>query len=306
MNCPKCKSSHIKRKGIRNDKQRFFCHECGQYWQTGTNKPNGDILRQLSNRFSEDELRTIARGKGLNPHHVERPSIDFEGEDVSIGFCTDTHIGEVSFNDSLWYSFIDECQREKVSLIAHAGDLIDGMSNRPDQVYHLTDIGFSAQMQHAEKLLDYSPIPIVAISGNHDRYAVKSGGLFVLPDLAGRVKNMTYLGSDVGNFNVNGTDWMLWHGEDGSSYATSYRVQKIVESFTGGEKPHVLLCGHTHKQVYIFERNVHCVSGGALSYQSSWMKSTRKACHTGFHIIKARIADGEIKRFSVTWYPFYR
>jgi predicted phosphodiesterase len=307
MNCPECKSSHIKRKGIRNEKQRFYCHECGKYWQDcPTKRTNGDILRQLSNRFSDEELRAIAKGRGLNPHSVDRPLINFEGEEVTVGFCTDTHIGEMSFNDSLWEAFIHECRKENVRLILHAGDLVEGMSNRPDQIYHLDDIGISKQMDHAQRLLDYSPIPIYGISGNHDRWQIKSNGLFVLPDLEKRCDRFKYIGSDFGSITINGTEWMLWHGEDASSYATSYRVQKLVEAFTGGDKPHVLLCGHTHKQGYFFDRNVHCVTGGALSYQSAWMKATRKACHTGFHIIKARIADNEIKRFSVTWYPFYR
>ncbi len=215
-------------------------------------------------------------------------------------------MGGREFDDSLWTAFLDECEREGVQLIAHAGDLHEGMSNRPDQIYQLTDIGVSAQMARSRRLLAMTDLPMKIIDGNHDRWGIKSNGLFMVQEVARDLPHVEYLGPDMGEFTINGSRWMLWHGEDGSSYATSYRMQKIIESFTGGQKPQVLLAGHTHKQGYNFERNIHAVQGGALSYQSAWMRSTRKACHTGFHIIHARIRKGEIVRFAPVWYPFYK
>lgn len=269
-------------------------------------EPDDILVKKLYERFSHDELSAIANGKSINPARLSRPVIDFKGDDVVIGFVTDTHIGEESFDDSLWISFLAECKREGVQMILHAGDVHEGMSNRPDQVYHLTDIGASAQMDHAAQLFGMTDIPIKVIDGNHDRWGIKSNGLFMVRDLAARMpEHVEFLGSDVGEVVINGTRWMLWHGEDGSSYATSYRIQKIIEAFTGGDKPQVLLCGHTHKQISMFDRNIHAVSGGALSYQSTWMRSTRKPCHTGFYIIHARIKDGHIIRFAPIWYPFY-
>jgi len=256
-------------------------------------------------RYTPHELRALARGWGLSQSSLSRPALTFEGEEVCIGFCTDTHIGEESFNDSLWESFINECKRQNVDAILHAGDILEGMSNRPDQAYHLTDLGASAQMDHAERLFKKTDLPIYCIDGNHDRWLVKSSGLYAVRDLAARLDNVEFLGADCGDLEINGTIWRLWHGEDGSSYATSYRVQKLIESFTGGDKPNVLLCGHTHKSGYFFERNIHAVTGGALSYQSSWMKSKRYPCHTGFWIIRATTQDKQIVRFSPTWYPIY-
>lgn len=263
------------------------------------------IIKKILERYTDDELRIIAEGKTINPNQHNRPVIDFDGEQVTICFATDTHIGSKYFSDHLWVSMLKECEKQGVQSILFGGDLIEGMSNRPDQVYSLDDIGFSAQMDHATELLAMTEIPIYTIDGNHDRWGIKSGGVFAVKDIANRLDHVTFLGHDMGTIDINGTSWMLWHGEDGSSYATSYRVQKIIEAFTGGNKPQVLLCGHTHKQLYIFERNVHAVSGGALSYQSAWMQSKRLANHTGFHIIMATIRDSQIVSFSPTFYPFY-
>jgi predicted phosphodiesterase len=264
------------------------------------------VLMKLKTQYSIEELKVLSNGKGLNPATIDKPSISFAGEEVCIAHVTDTHIGEETFKDYLWDAFLQECKNEGVQMIMHTGDVLEGMSNRPDQIYHLTDVGFSAQLDHAERLFKMTDIPIKCIDGNHDRWGIKSSGLFAIRDLAQRCNHVEFVGSDCGDVIVNGTVWRLWHGEDGSSYASSYRLQKIIEAFTGGDKPFVLLAGHSHKYVKLFERNIWAVSGGALSYQSSWMRATRKACHTGFTIIHATIRDKQVVKFSDTFYPFYK
>lgn len=311
--CTECGSEHIILKGKRNGKQRYKCCDCGKWFnviiseknEPDYEKTDNPIIKQLLDRYTSDELRIIANGKSINPKQQNRPIVDFDGDEIVIGFATDLHIGSVSFDDFLWESFLKECEKQKVSKILLAGDIIEGMSNRPDQIYQLSDIGFSAQMEHAQRLLVKSPFEIYTIDGNHDRWGIKSGGLFAVKEIAKQVPQMTFLGHDCADVMINGTKWELWHGEDGNSYATSYRVQKILEAMSGGTKPNVILLGHTHKQIYMFERNVHAVSGGALSYQSDWMRAKRIACHTGFHIIRATIANNQIVSFTTTWYPFY-
>lgn len=285
--------------------KRYYTYYKDMTGEIEKNNAENVTIKKLLERYTPQELKAIAEGKSMNPEQQYLPRISFAGDIVAIGFVTDTHIGSKYFDPSHWDAFLEECYRQDASMILHGGDLIDGMSNRPDHIYGLTHIGFSAQMDYAEELLRMSDLPVYIIDGNHDRYGIKSNGLFAVPDVAKRMDHVHFLGHDNGIIEINGTDWMLWHGEDGSSYATSYRLQKVIEAFTGGEKPNVLLAGHVHKHNYIFDRNVHAVSGGALCKQSNWMKSKRLANHTGFHIIKACIADNEIKWFEPRWYPFY-
>ena len=79
-----------------------------------------------------------------------------------------------------------------------------------------------------------------------------------------------------------------------NSYALSYRVQKIIESLSGGEKPDIMICGHTHKYVKIFERNVHAISAGCLEAQTSWMRGKKIAAHVGFAVIDVWVNDSGI------------
>ncbi len=90
-----------------------------------------------------------------------------------------------------------------------------------------------------------------------------------------------------------------------NSYALSYRLQKILESLSGGEKPSVLIAGHVHKYVSIFERNVFAVSVGTLERQTAWMRGKRISAHVGFVISDYWVNSQGIAKFTHTWYPFY-
>lgn len=266
---------------------------------------DNSVFRKLQERFSVKELEAIANGRLINPEQENMPVLSFDGEEVCFGVCTDTHLGSKYSPRHYWESFLEECEKQNVQGILHAGDLIDGMSNRPDHIYGLSHIGYSAQIDYAVELLSLTSIPIHIIAGNHCLWGIKSGGLDPIKEIASHLPHVDYLGHHQGVIEVNDTKWLLWHGEDGASYAASYRIQKITESFTGGEKPAVLITGHDHKSLYIFNRNIHCVGGGALTRQSLWMRNKKLKNDDGFWIIRATIADKEIKRFSPTWYALY-
>ena len=217
---------------------------------------------------------------------------------------TDTHIGSIYTRPEIIKEAIQTMEDNGCEFIAHAGDVTEGMSNRPGHVYELTDIGYTAQRDKAVEILSKASLPIYMIDGNHDRWFVKSSGAYIVKDIADTI-GAVYLGQDEGEIIINGAVIRLWHGEDSGSYAVSYRLQKLIESFSGGTKPHVLLCGHTHKQGYFFDRNIHVVSGGCLQMQSRWMRSKRISAHTGYHIIDMTITDDGVTRFRVEFFPFF-
>jgi predicted phosphodiesterase len=264
-----------------------------------------EVIERLQKSLTLEELQAISKGSKIDPTQREYPVLDFEGEKVKFAHVTDTHIGSKYFDEKLWKIFLETCYSLGVEKILHTGDVTEGLSNRPDHAYSLTHYGFDAQKEFAIEKLAMSEIPIYCIDGNHDRWFIKSNGANIVKDICSGLDHCHYLGHDEADIEINGSIWRLWHGEDGSSYATSYRLQKIVESFTGGDKPNVLLAGHTHKQGYFFDRNIHVLSGGALSLQSKWMRSKKLANHTGFHTIEATIEDGTVKTFSPTWHAFF-
>jgi predicted phosphodiesterase len=175
-------------------------------------------------------------------------------------------------------------------------------------VYELTSLGYHEQKKHAIRLLsEWKTTPIYLIDGNHDRWYIKSNGAHIVSDVCEAIPNAHWLGHDMGSITLApGVDMMLWHGEDGGgSYALSYRLQKIVESLKGGQKPAILAAGHDHKAGYFFIRNIHCYAGGCLQGQSSWMRGKRLAAHEGFWILTVTIGKGSVRAIESKFFPYY-
>lgn len=264
------------------------------------------VIKDIVNKYTPEELRAISSGGRIVPGQAKVPIIDFSGQRIRFAHITDTHIGSIFFKEKFYEEAIKECKKEGVEFICHTGDVTEGMSNRPGHVYELSQIGYDNQKNYAVEVLSKWDKKYYFIDGNHDRWFIKNSGAKIVKDICKELNDAEFLGHDLGIMALKDKATIqLWHGEDGSSYATSYRVQKVIESITGGEKPNIWLGGHTHKQCYIFDRHVHAFSGGALSIQSSWMKSKRLANHTGFWIIDAYVNKNSISKCVGAWYPYY-
>lgn len=261
------------------------------------------IISKIRDTFSDKELRILSEVK--RPH-VVLDNISFSGKKFKIGVIGDTHFGSIYTEPDKTIAAFREFEKQGCTMILHTGDVTEGMSNRPDHIFQCSHIGYHAQREHAIDVLSKTKLPIYAIDGNHDRWFAKINGALIVKDICDRLPHCHFIGHDEGDLDIGGVKVRLWHGEDSSSYAVSYRIQKLVESFTGGDKPAVLFCGHTHKQGYFFDRNIHCVSTGALQSQSKWMRSKRLASHVGFHIVEMVTDNKEVKSFSVKFYPYYK
>lgn len=264
-------------------------------------------LKKIQSIYSEKELQAIAMGGRILPGIENIPIINFEGNRIRIGAITDTHIGHMKFSEDRLFQAFEQFKKEKVDFITHSGDVTEGMSHRPGHIYELDHLGYEQQKEYAVKLFSqWTDTDIYAIDGNHDRWFIKSNGAYIVKDIDRALSNFHFIGHDEGDISLDGRATLkLWHGEDGNSYALSYRVQKIIESFTGGEKPSVMLCGHTHKYVKIFERNVHAISVGCIEAQTSWMRGKKLAAHVGFSIFDVYIGELGVTKITETWYPFY-
>ena len=83
-----------------------------------------------------------------------------------------------------------------------------------------------------------------------------------------------------------------------SAYAESYTIQKIIESFQGGEKPGVLVCGHYHKMSYNLVRAVHAVQPGCTKDQDIFGRKKRLHYTIGGMMVRMRMDEnGAITRF---------
>jgi len=273
-------------------------------------KQKKELLNQLkgiTGRYTPAEIKALSKGQGLDTFTLTPPRVRIEhpGDEIRFGFFTDTHMSSIYYHEAFLDDFIRTCKKRKAQFCIFGGDLTHGMdAKKYNLLYELKDIGYAAQKEYAEQQLLKIPFHTYLVSGNHDRW-YESIGAHIVEDICHDVPNAEYIGRDEGDIEIGGILIRVFHGEDGSSYAVSYRIQKLIESFTGGTKPHVLLMGHTHKQGYFFERNIHAVSGGAMSTQSRWMRSKRMANHSGYHFITMTVDEEGVHEFTLTWTPFY-
>ncbi len=157
-------------------------------------------------------------------------------------------------------------ERFGATAILDTGNWIDG--EKSFNRYDLEVVGLDRQCQLLAKRYPKTKIPTYAVTGaDHEGWYAKSEGIDVgryceaiMRDAGHLWTNLGYMEADIvlrNSNNPNATAILrVMHPGGGSSYALSYRPQKIIESFEGGEKPNVLLMGHYHKIDFGLVRNV--------------------------------------------------
>lgn len=185
-----------------------------------------DIVGRVRDKFSDSELETLLT-MNMDKRPREKGIITFEGEDFKFLVLSDTHIGSIYFEDELLLSAMEEGKKQGCTAMLHAGDIIEGMSTRPGQIYELTEIGYAAQRNKAVELFKQWGKPMYFCIGNHsDWFNTKSGvGLDVGEDIESRIPDSHYVGVHEGIVDVNGVSFMLWHGEDGSCFDNKTEIQ---------------------------------------------------------------------------------
>lgn len=256
--------------------------------------------------LTEQEAITVI--KSSRAKQYKNPPLGISGKRFRYGYFSDTHIGHKEFKPELYDKMCTVFKKEKVEFIVTSGDIIEGMSNRPGHVYELTHIGIHQQLAYAKQLFDKLPTVCYGITGNHDDWAYKpqNMGIVVGEELEQRVKNFKFVGRNEGIIiPKKNVKMMLFHPNDGSAYSLGYKMQKLIESFSGGDKPNIVHQGHYHKSIYMFIRNVHGFESSTLMGQSEWMRGKKIAAHIGFGIVDVYTNKNGVDRIVHSFFPYY-
>lgn len=257
---------------------------------------------EISNVIPKSESKTIDIRKMTTGLH-------------KFGAVGDNHMGSRYERMDVLNALYDEFEREGITTVFNTGNWIDGEARF--NTHDLNVRGIGGQIAHFVKNYPQRKgITTYFIAGDdHEGWYVQREGIDIgqyaemKARAAGRT-DLVYLGymeADVKIAAPNGeTVIRVLHPGGGSSYAVSYSVQKIVESYQGGEKPHILLIGHYHKADYIYNRGVHCIQTGCTQDQSPFMRKKKLAAHVGGWIVEFGADDnGAITRFKQEFFPFY-
>lgn len=234
------------------------------------------------------------------------------------GLVSDTHICSTYQRLDVLNAAYDHFEAEGIREVFHAGNWIDGEA-RFNKHELLTAPGFENQVKY---FLDNYPnkvsINTRIISGDdHEGFYQQSFGVDVgrrLEQTArsrGRndIFNLGYAEVDIPFAAKKGGKEAILrvvHAGGGSSYATSYSVQKLVESYSGGSRPQILYVGHYHKSEFLHYRNTAIIQAGCMEDQSLFMRKKKLSAHVGFWTVSFQVdSDGAVTRFNPEYFPFY-
>lgn len=240
---------------------------------------------------------------------------DYRNRQRKFGITSDNHLGSKHERLDVLNALYDLYESEGITEVYNAGNWIEGEArfNR----YDINVYGMDRQIDYF--LANYPQrkgITTYFIAGDdhegwyQQREQVEIGRYAELKARAAGRNDLVYLGyveADIALQAEEGVRYMrVMHPGGGSTYALSYSMQKVVESFQGGEKPSILIAGHYHKFDYNYYREVFIVQSGCTCDQSIFMRKNKVQAHVGGCIIEFNQApDGAINRFKVEWIPFY-
>lgn len=237
-----------------------------------------------------------------------RYSDEWDGKRVvRFGLLGDTHFNSKYAQITHLHRLYDIFAADGIDTVYHTGDLDDGEQMRKGHQYELYNQGFD---DHRDEIIRVYPkrdgMRTRFIIGNHDASLIRLAGADIGRAVASERRDMEYLGPDSAVIQLTDNCTLeLRHPGDGTAYAISYKIQKMVEAMSGGEKPNVLAVGHYHKIEYLPYRNIEVFQTGTLCAQTPWMRGKGIAAMMGGWIVELRLnIDGGIERVIQQRFPF--
>lgn len=276
----------------------------------GGEVPNYNTIKTYLRR-KKTTVKNVEQEKHIAIQNQE-PSIHKTNWDgttlIRFGLIGDTQFGSKYAQITHLHRFYDICSNLGITDIYHTGDITDGIKMRQGHEYELYAI--SADEQREDVVKNYpkrNDITTHFITGNHDASLYKHVGYDIGAAIAKDRQDMDYLGRDCAIVNLTPNCTLeLRHPWDGTAYAISYKVQKMIEAMEADSKPNILAVGHYHKQEYIFYRNIHALQTGCFQSQTPFTRGKGISVVMGGYIVTARVDEnGYIQAFDPAFIPFY-
>ena len=227
---------------------------------------------------------------------------------IKFAIIGDTQLGSKYTQLTYLHKFYDLCAEQGIKDIYHTGDITEGLKMRVGHEYELYAV--SADDMLKDVIKNYPKrdgITTHFITGNHDASIYKQVGYDIGAAIANYRSDMKYLGRDCAVVHLTPNCTLeLRHPWDGSSYALSYKIQKMIETMESDSKPNILAVGHYHKAEYLFYRNIHALQTGCFQGQTPFTRGKGISVHMGGWIVTIRVdEDGYIQGFAPEFVPFY-
>lgn len=265
---------------------------------------------KISEKMEKAQIKET-KAKYAEPNYTPMVhSAEYLGEShIRIGVISDTHFGSTFAQYTRLREFYEMCAAAGVTDIYHAGDLDDGteqMHRGAEHGHHV--IGAN---RHIDNIVANYPhikgITTHFITGNHDASFGKAVGLEIGPMVAERRPDMHYLGRDIAHVQLTPNCKMeLRHPSDGSAYARSYKLQKLLETYDWDDHPDIVVVGHYHKSLLMSEHRIVLIHPGCFEALTDFMRSRPGAvAEIGGYILDISLdSDGRMIAVTPTWCPY--
>lgn len=226
---------------------------------------------------------------------------------ITFGLMGDTQFGSKYAQITNLHTFYELLSERGITTCYHTGDITDGLKMRPGHEYELYEVSVDEMV--ADVVKNYPVLKngkTYFITGNHDASLYKLCGYDIGAAIARDRSDMIYLGRDTAIIQLTDNCTLeLRHPWDGTAYAISYKIQKMVEAMDSGTKPNMLAVGHYHKAEYIYYRDVHVFQTGAFQSQTPFTRGKGIAVHLGGWIVTIDVDDeGFVTRIVPEFIPF--
>ncbi len=236
---------------------------------------------------------------------------------MKFGVVSDTHLNSKYSSLDFLYTLYDRFEKEKVDFVVHCGDMTDGegiAGNLTEVLHH----GAEEVIDYVVKVYPKIDAKTYFISGRHDATYIKRERIDICAEIANKRKDLVYICTaedllqgihqgDINIGNAGNTTIKLLHPLDRQPYASSYPVQKIVQSFGGGHKPQILIVGAYHKIEQLEPREVCAIQAGSTQYQTAWRLTHKLPSVLGGSLVDVQVnKNGSLKQTpTFTIIPFY-
>lgn len=321
MNCPYCGSENTIEKGSRGKVKRYLCKTCEKQERKKWFSSSTEALREEKDKREinqlikekDQEIDLLKKQVYYFTKNQKRYTISSKKSSyLKVGIIADLHIGSLYENNSAFTSFMNICESESVDAILCAGDILDGHNIYKGQEYEQYARGFAAQLKAFDNKVPKTKTNVYFITGNHDGSFKKAAGINVGEELTKIRPNWIFCGEDYANVDLATSSGEIYkvqlvHPSGGTAYAISYKTQKIIEAYSGGEKPNCMITGHFHKSEFLPNyRNVQGIQAGTFQRQTPFMQSKALAAHMGGWILEVLFnEDRTINRFKAEFVVFY-
>ena len=240
----------------------------------------------------------------------------FLGKWLRFGVVSDTHLNSKYERLDVLNALYDIFEREGIKTVLHAGNIIEGYNSHINQ-FDVINTGVNEQVAYLIKNYPYKKniVTHFITADDHEGWYVKQNHVNIGKVIENAARDdgrndLHYLGHIEADVQLEvgerPTIIRIMHPGGGSAYAKSYKPQKIIESFAGGEKPDFLIIGHYHKSGWDVVRNVPYISAGCTADQSPFVRKIPIQINVGGYIVDLKIDDaGNVRRVRPDWAIFY-